>query len=203
MTNIYKPSSIVVDEYLLKWKNNKDYVSSEEELNNLFQNIYPDNNNYGQVLIKCSALNYIYSTTIFDLSTLAKHIINNKIDKRLCNGDLNLINDVMYVKFNNGKVLGMYSFFTKYFAQHRPDIYPIYDYNVENCLKLFRKKDNFYSFKNEDLRDYVKFKNIIDKFKEYYCLEKYNYKEIDRYLWLLWMDIAADIKKKKENKDVF
>ena len=36
-----------------------------------------------------------------------------------------------------------------------------------------------------DLKDYVKFKCILEDFKVYYSLEQYSLKELDRYLWLL------------------
>ena len=39
--------------------------------------------------------------------------------------------------------------------------------------------------KNDDLKDYVKFKNILEDFKIYYGLKQYSLKELDRYLWLL------------------
>ena len=45
--------------------------------------------------------------------------------------------------------------------------------------------DLFSKFKNADLKDYSKFKNIIIAFREYYGLEEFNLKEIDQYLWQL------------------
>ena len=51
--------------------------------------------------------------------------------------------------------------------------------------QYFRKTDKFSKFKNADLKDYQKFKNIIIAFIEYYDLEEFNLKEIDQYLWQL------------------
>ena len=42
-----------------------------------------------------------------------------------------------------------------------------------------------FGFKNDDFKDYVKFKAILDEFKAYYSLEQYSLKELDQYLWLL------------------
>jgi len=47
----------------------------------------------------------------------------------------------------------------------------------------FRNKNKFFNFKNEDLKNYVKFNEILSEFKKYYKLENYNSKEIDKYLW--------------------
>ena len=37
----------------------------------------------------------------------------------------------------------------------------------------------------EDLKDYAKFKNILLNFQRLYGIEKYNLKDLDRYLWQL------------------
>ena len=41
------------------------------------------------------------------------------------------------------------------------------------------------SLSNEDLKDYAKFKNILLNFQRLYGIEKYNLKDLDRYLWQL------------------
>lgn len=56
---------------------------------------------------------------------------------------------------------------------------------MDTLIKYFRDTDNFYEFKNEDLKEYVKFINILIEFQRYYELEQFNLKEIDKYLWLL------------------
>jgi len=56
---------------------------------------------------------------------------------------------------------------------------------VEQVLLYFNKVDKFSSFKRQDLKDYRKFKGILLDFQRYYKLERFNLKEIDRYLWLL------------------
>lgn len=66
-----------------------------------------------------------------------------------------------------------------------PNVFPIYDSYVEKILKYFKQKDKFYHFKNEDLKTYHKFREILDAFQTFYGLEQYNRKDIDRYLWQL------------------
>ena len=63
--------------------------------------------------------------------------------------------------------------------------YPIYDSYVEKMLCFFRNQDAFASFRTEDLKDYVKFKGALIDFRAFYGLEKYNLKEIDKYIWQL------------------
>ena len=76
-----------------------------------------------------------------------------------------------------------YSFATKYCSHHYPNKYPIYDSFVDKLLRYFRDADKFYDFKNTDLKDYNKFKTIYIEFRKFYGLEKYSFKDIDRYLW--------------------
>ena len=48
---------------------------------------------------------------------------------------------------------------------------------------LIRNTDKFADFENEDLKDYKKYKNILLAFRNFYGLEKYSLKEVDKYLW--------------------
>ena len=66
-----------------------------------------------------------------------------------------------------------------------PNVFPIYDSYVEKILKYFKQKDKFYDFKNEDLKTYYKFREILVAFQTFYELKDYNIKDIDRYLWQL------------------
>ena len=95
---------------------------------------------------------------------------------------MTLINDIADV---DGLDRRFYSFASKYCSHHKPELFPIYDSYVGRMLRYFRRVDKFSSFKNDNLKDYVKFKTILDEFKAYYALEQYSLKELDRYLWLL------------------
>lgn len=50
-------------------------------------------------------------------------------------------------------------------------------------LRHFRNVDAFFDFDNNDLKNYKNFKNILLKFREFYKLEKFSLKDLDRYLW--------------------
>ena len=51
-------------------------------------------------------------------------------------------------------------------------------------LVYFKTKDKFAKFKRDDLKDYVKFKNILLEFKKFYNIEEYSLRDIDKYLWI-------------------
>ena len=182
--NIPKPSEEEVEKYLKLWDSKENYVLQEKALNKLFLNTYPNNTNIEEILIKASTLNDFYSTNIFAIFPVAKHILNLKIDNRLKNKDETLVNDIANVSIN-GTTKNFYSFSTKYCSHHDSINFPIYDSYVEKILLYFKEKDNFANFTKTDLKDYKKFKSILIKFKKYYNIDSYNLKDIDRYIWQL------------------
>ena len=187
MNEIPKPNKKEVEKYLEKWDSLENYVLQESSLDKLFFEVYPNNTDIRDILIKASSLNDFYSTNIFSIFPVAKHILSLNIDERLRLADTSLVNDIANVTIN-GKRKNFYSFATKYCSHHFPKDFPIYDSFVDRVLCFFRNQDHFTEFKNEDLKDYDKFKNILIEFKKYYGIDKYNLKDIDRYLWQLGKD---------------
>lgn len=180
---IIRPSEEIVNEYLNKWDSLENYVLQESSLTKLFSETYPLNNDMDEVLIKVCSLNDFYSTNIFSPFKVAKHIVSLKIDSRLENNDLELVNDIAKVKVNDKKEINFYSFATKYCSHHKPTIYPIYDSFVDKLLMHYKKSDKFSTFRNSDLRNYSTYKEILIDFQNFYALENFNLKEIDKYLW--------------------
>lgn len=168
--------------WLGKWNELKDYSIQEEAIDELFAGSYKSNKELKNIMIKCSILNDFYSTNIFKIYPVACRILELDIDDRLATGDITLVNDIATVIIN-GKKKYFYSFASKYCSHHNQAEFPIYDSYVDVILRYFRKVDKFYNFKNEDLKDYRKLKNILLKFREYYSLQEFSLKELDKYLW--------------------
>jgi hypothetical protein len=179
------PSSKQVKIYLDRWKNLDRYPDQEKALNKLFTQLCPHNKDIKDILLKVATLNTFYSTSIFSVYPVAKHIRSLKnIDERLKKGDETLVNNIKQITINE-KQITFYSFASKYCSHHNPQDYPIYDSYVDKVLRYFRKKDKFSKFKNDDLKDYVSFKVILKDFITYYELSDYEPKQVDRYLWQL------------------
>jgi len=102
-------------------------------------------------------------------------------------GDASLVNEIAENKIN-GRNWNFYSFATKYCSQHKPTDYPIYDNYVQRTLIYFNRNDKFSSFTQEDMRIYQNYKNILVLFRKHYNLGKYDFKQLDKYLWLLGKD---------------
>lgn len=184
MKKLPTPSASEVEKYLTKWYLLENYVLQENSLDKLFFHTYPYNNDINDILIKCSSLNDFYSTNIFSIFTVAKHILSLNIDERLKNKDLSVVNDIAKLSIN-GKDKNFYSFATKYCSHHMPTVYPIYDSFVEKVLLYFKKQDKFMDFRKEDLKVYDKFIEVLIAFRKFYQIETFSLKDIDRYLWQL------------------
>ena len=180
----YIPSVKDAEWFLEYWKNLPSYSNQEKALDKLFMGICKRNDNIEDILIKCSSLNDFYSTNIFDIHTVAQHILSLKIDERLKNGDLSLVDEISHVEVN-GKLHTFYSFATKYCSHHNPERYAIYDSYVEKVLVSMNSRDHFMDFKQEELKDYETYMSVVDALKKRYGLTQYNIKQLDQYLWQL------------------
>lgn len=186
---LISPNEKEVEKYLERWEALENYVAQESSLRKLFTKTYPNNTEMDEVLIKVCSLNDFYSTNIYSPFSVAKNIIKLNIDLRLKHNDVSLVNDIAKVNVNGKREFNFYSFATKYCSHHKPEEFPIFDSYVERLLMLLKKQDGFYDFRKSDLKEYKKYKEILIKFRTYYKLDKFNLKEIDKYLWLLGKNV--------------
>ena len=180
--NVPEPSEEQVEFWLHRWDELEDYTAQEDAIDRLFHGEFAKNDNLQNILIKCSVLNDFYSTNIFKIYPVAKHILSLNIDDRLKKGDPSLVDDIAKVSINN-KDKYFYSFASKYCSHHNQLDFPIYDSYVHKVLKYYRNVDRFFIFDENDLKVYSKFKDILIQFRSFYKLDKYNLKELDKYLW--------------------
>lgn len=180
----YTPSKKDAEWFINYWNELPSYSNQEKALDKLFMDICKRNDNIEDILIKCSSLNDFYSTNIFDIHTVAQHILSLQIDERLEKGDRSLVNDIAHVEVN-GKDHFFYSFATKYCSHHQPERYAIYDSYVEKVLLSMNSRKQFTNFKREDLKDYETYMSVIRAFQQRFGLMQYNIKQLDQYLWQL------------------
>jgi hypothetical protein len=197
---IPSPTVEQVEFYLTKWDGLENYHLQEDALNKLFLELCPNNTDILDILLKASTLNDFYSTNIFSIYPVAKHIRSLNIDTRLDAGDVTLVRDIQHVTISNKK-RSFYSFATKYCSHHNLLDYPIYDSYVDEVLRYFRNRDNFSDFQNDELKDYVRFKDILIDFRGFYDLDTYNLKQIDQYVWQLGKDYFPKNYGKKKRGD--
>ena len=194
------PSIEQVEFYLEKWDGLENYRLQEDALNKLFFELCPSNTDIRDILLKASTLNNFYSTNIYSIYPVAKHICSLDIDSRLKAGDVTLVRDIQYLTISDTQK-NFYSFASKYCSHHNPLGYPIYDSFVDEILRYFRNRDSFSEFQDGDLKDYVKFKSILIDFRSFYGLDKYNLKQIDQYVWQIGKEYFPKNYGKKKQGD--
>lgn len=183
--DIIRPSQEEIIKYNDLWNTLEGYKLQESCLKKMFKVMYPLNNNLDDVLAKVCTLNQFYSTKIYYLNDLAKHIVSLNIDENLKNHNLEIVDQIKHVYIKSKKkYFNYYSFATKYCHHHYPNFYPLFDDYLKKMLLYFKKVDYFYSFKEEDLKIYQSFMEVIGAFRSFYNLENFSVKEVDIYLWL-------------------
>lgn len=193
------PSIPVVLDYQISWEKLDSYREQERALNRLFFDLIPENKDIADILLKVATLNHFYSTNIFSIYPVAKHIKDLNIDERLKAGDESLVDDIKAVDFD-GTNKNLYSFASKYCSHHNPNIYPIYDSYVDRILRYYRDTDCFSDFSTTELKNYKRFKAILLAFRAYYGLEQFSLKEIDKYLWQLGKEYFPKSNNKSQRK---
>jgi len=147
------------------------------------------NNDVDEIGVKVAALNGLYSTNIFGIVQVARHIVSLDIDATLAEHtpDPDLIEKIANVVIG-GKRRRNYSFATKYCNFHRPDVYSIYDSLVAGVLNtLLKQGETFDNFAPGEqwVANYAIWHRSIVRFRTHYGLEEFSIRDIDKYLWML------------------
>jgi|SRR5690554_366595 len=192
MTKIEKPTNALIKKYINKFNNDKRYYPADMAIIKLFT-LFPNNKELEDILLKTSVINDLYSTNIFATFKIAEHIQKLDIDQRLKVGDPELVHEIAtghgILTKNSKKEISFYSFATKYCNWHNQESYAIYDSFVEKILRAYQKQDKFSDFKLIDLRDFNKFKDVLNDFSDHYALNNSTLKEIDKFLWIYGKEI--------------
>ncbi len=187
MRYLQKPTNDLVDKYIDQFNNDERYYPADQAIIKLF-GAFPNNKKLKDILLKISVINYLYSTNIFGTFIMAKHIKQLDIDEGLKKGDPDIVHQIatghdIRTKKNNREI-NFYSFATKYCNWHNRDSYAIYDSFVVKVLMAYKRKDNFSTFNQADLKHFKQFKRIIQDFVNFYGLTQHDLKEIDKFLWI-------------------
>lgn len=182
----HKPTNKLVDKYVEKSKKEKQFYMTDGAISNLMQK-FPENKIFEDILLKVTVINSLYSTNIFGIMKVAEHILELNLDSSLFKGEPDVVHQIAQghgiskPKGNGDR--NFYSFASKYCSWHNPDKYPIYDSYVSSILNEYRKGYQDFQFEPEELKNYTKFKQIVENFKSHFSL-RHPVKEIDKFLWL-------------------
>jgi hypothetical protein len=177
-----KPTADFVQKQIDEVRRNRQFAREREVLSKILER-FPLNRNLEDVILKTSLVNSIYSTRIFDVCKVGYHIVDQQIDSQLESKSPEVVERIARVTFDDGKKKYLYSFATKYCSWHKPNDYPRYDGYVSRLLISYQKRDDFDQFVSDDLKNYVRYKEIIGRFRDRYQLTQFNFDELDQFLW--------------------
>jgi hypothetical protein len=171
----------------------------DEALKVLFTQ-YPRNDNYSHVLLKVVSLNRLYNAGILNPYPVAHHIHDHaqEIDSDLSGGSPEVVDIITPVQINaTGKVRHFWSFATKYCSWHRLESYPIWDAHVARYLRSLKGSDftrpnkwtdypQFvdHGWRPDNWTHYREFAVLMSRFRDFYTLRSFTFKEIDKFLFL-------------------
>ena len=150
------PTQALVDSYINKWHNLKNYMNQEIALNKLFKKLLPKNDTFEDVLLKVTVLNKFYSTNIIDTYSLSKYILKIKnLDDRLAIGDKDLVDEILNISVGEQK-RSFYSFASKYCNHHNEEAFPIFDSFVERVIMYLIINDRETIINNDTISNEMK-----------------------------------------------
>jgi len=185
---------------------NKEYAVVERALAELFRQ-YPTNDDEAHVLLKVVALNRLYSAGILAVEGVARLIYEHRQE---VDGALKAdppspeaVDKIVELTFL-GAGRRCWAFATKYCSWHRPESYPIWDSRVALYLQslkgnCFTRPDNWTEYpqfadyggraadgrwRPDNWTYYREFVVLMNRFKDFYNLRSFTFKEIDEFLWL-------------------
>jgi hypothetical protein len=166
----------------------REEAVTECALSKLFR-LFPKNTVLEEVLLKVVALNGLYRTRILanNIEAVVKHILKRTTDAQLQAGQSEAVDLIASVRLGKQERYN-YSFATKYCSWHNQQAYPIYDKRVDEILWGYRKQDQFAEFQRQDLGEYDEFKRVIMTFRTHYHLQEFDFKSLDKFLWLASQD---------------
>ncbi len=181
--------SLVADYIERKYIENRKFYITDKAIKDLIEK-YPENKKLEEILLKVSVINTLYRANILAIFEMAEHIKNLGIDLYVRKGFPEIIDKIATITVS-GKRKRFYSFATKYCNWHNPKDYPVYDSIVENFLVAYNKVYKFSKFKRKGLRRYPVFKKVIEDFREGFKLKRFNFKQLDIFLWLYGKEIQS------------
>lgn len=177
-----------------EFKEFERYALADQVINE-YVDRFPKHGRLRDVLGKVVLINSLYSTAIYDVIKMARHIqgIEN-IDKLIEKGDINAVekmrkNHRIFVGKKGNKKRkerDIYSFSTKYLNFHNQRAFPIFDNLVKRLLPELNNKYKIISDKivQKSLYDYGVYKEFIDALRFHILLDDENYKRLDQGLWV-------------------
>jgi hypothetical protein len=161
------------------------YFENDNRVFTFFE-INPENTNDLIVHEKISAINHgIISLSL--VPDVSRRILSLNIDQALSSEDLNIVEELRDMPKWQNETQTILHFFSSYCNFHKPSVYPVFSVNTISILQLFQEKipdQPFHGINGSMISSYIHYKESIDELRGRYSLEKLNYHELEKFLWI-------------------
>ena len=175
------PISEIIEEYFDIFRGQGGYFVEDNRALNYFQ-INPMNHDLQDVLLKVREIRDVELISNEAEDAMVEHIVNLNIDGDLELTDNKLVMDIARMDFR-GETRFFYSFATRYCCYHHPELYPIYDFLIEQFLKLYYKRTNGVVIEDHQLFHYTSFRHLMREYLDAFHLPLNSYWELDKFIW--------------------
>lgn len=175
----------------------KDYYFDDDQKRLRYFHKNPLNDDVCEIIVKISTMeHHQIDDRLCSRRAMAEHIAALQMDPALQQGRPEVVDAVARLSVHHRDYF--YSFASQYCNWHNPSAYPIYDLSMHNLLTFYWKKCQHTELLNDDLHDYPRFKDRVVEFRKQIGMEKYDYKELDKFVWIYGNHIIQDALRLKQ-----
>lgn len=153
----------------------------------------PLNEDASEVLVKISTMEHKQIDELFaSRQVIADHIVSLHVDVALQQGLLQVVDAIAHLETPQRNYF-LYSFATRYCNWHNVTAYPIYDVTTHHLLAFFWRSCQLDTLSDEDFFNYPRFKECMITLREAIGMERYTFKEVDKFIWIFGERILQNV----------
>ena len=178
--------------YLTIFRQEEGYFDDDEKRISYFKN-NPLNAEASEVLMKISTMEHRQIDQLLpSRQIMADHIASLQIDEALRQGAPEVVDAIAHLEVRDTPYF-LYSFATRYCNWHNMDAYPIYDPTIHKLLTFYRQANGQDALLTDELYHYPRFKELMVDFQQQLAMSDFNFKEIDKFVWIHGDKILRDL----------
>ena len=181
----------ILQPYLNDFSQEEGYFDDDEKRIAYFRQ-NPANEDAKEVVLKISTMEHHQIDQIIqNRQVMADHITSLRVDKALRQGSPEIVADIAHLEMR-GKSYFLYSFATRFCNWHSMEAYPIYDLNIHQLLSTYWQEVHQENLLTDALYQYPHFKELMTTFRQEMDMENFNFKEVDKFVWIYGDHILRD-----------
>lgn len=182
----------VIAPYLKKFRDGEGYFEDDKRCINYFRQ-NAANVDAHEILLKISAMDHSeVDDLVGNRQIVADHIASLHIDDALQKGSPDIVNKIGRINIGE-KEVNLYAFATRYCNLHNMEAYPVYDITMEQILARYMARVKQHKPSSEEFLHYPRYKEMMTEFRNSLELTTYNFKEIDKFIWIHGKHILQDL----------